>query len=243
MASLPADPAPQETIRPESKAAFLYNISRFIDWQDAKSSAGDSPVIFAVMEDDSLGPVLKRMLEDEGLNGRVLVIHSEEQIRAAREFFNVFSVSSQSPAARASILKNLRGSKVLTVSEAKNFIQQGGMVQVEGGRNVLRYKVGEDALVSGGLKAKPALKVMADKPLTVSGKEPKQVYAAWKKVFDEAQTRGEGLPVPSDIEGDLSVYGRMKAGLKWIGIFAALFVLIVGWSKFRGRRSHRGSHG
>jgi hypothetical protein len=242
-APLPTSVASPSVETTASKAAFLFNLSRFIEWQDPKASSGDSPIIFAVMEDDSLGPALKQMLESKGLNGQVLVIRDESQVKAAREFFNVFSFDTQNPVTTTRVLKELKGSKVLTVSQAKDFLERGGMVQVEMTGNALQFKVNEEILAAEGLKAAPALRQMAGKNLYIPGKDSRQMYEAWKKIFDKAQAVEGGLPVQSGDDEEISVMGRMKLALKWIAIIAVTTALIVAGRWVRNRRKRQGRRG
>ncbi len=226
-----------------SKAAFLFNLSRFIEWQDPQAVVGDSPIIFAVMEDDSLGPALKEMLESKGLNGQVLVIRDESQVKAAREFFNVFSFPGQDAVTASRVLDELKGSRVLTVSEARDFLERGGMVQVEMTGDSMQFKVNEKMLAAEGLKAAPAIRRMAGTTIVSPGRDPRQMYEAWRQVFDRAQEQGGGLPVPSGLDEDVPVLERVLIALRWIGALAGLFTLAWAWRRFAGTRKRRKRHG
>lgn len=247
-AAVPAIPAPvpmpSSSDATASKAAFLFNLSRFIEWQDPKDAVGgDSPVIFAVMEDDSLGPALKRMLESKGLNGQVLVIQDEAQVKAAREFFDVLSFDPKDPTATSRVVKDLKGSRVLTVSEAKDFLSKGGMVQVEMSGNAMQFKVNEKVLAAEGLKAAPAIRRMAGTTLIGPGQDPQRMYEAWKKVFDQAQALEGGLPVPSGALETVPILGRVGIAAHWIGLVVLLSGLVLGWRWFRGSRMRKQRHG
>jgi len=203
--------------RTQNKAAFIYNMSRFIDWKDPRVGQEGYPVIFAVMKDDSLGPTLKQLLEAKGLNGRVLIIRDEAQIQSAREFFNVFSIAPQKPEATSKIIKDLKGSRVLTVGETADFLKQGGMVQLQQSEKTLQFQLNETSMEGEGLKAEPVLKKMAGTVLTASPQNQQQLYENWKKMFDEAQAVGAGFPASE--EGTTSVWGPALAAFKWIVLF------------------------
>jgi hypothetical protein len=235
--------ATQSAGRTASKAAFLFNLSRYIEWRDPQADHADAPVIFAVMEDDTLGPALKQMLESKGLRGQVLVIRDEAQVKAAREFFNVFSFPDRRSGSVDRVLRDLKGSRVLTVSEARDFLEQGGMVQVEMTGDALQFRVNEGSLASEGLKAGPAVLRLSGTTLTAPAGDPERMFEAWQRVFDRAQAIGGGLPVASGVEEDVSVLGRMRIALRWIALLAALIAL--GWvgRRFRKGRARRDRHG
>jgi len=107
------------------KAAFLYNFSRFTSWPDEAAIAA-AGFHLCVVGNDPFDEALES-LAGKLVRSRPLIIHrsgSGPLIEPCHMVFVSPSESTRTP----ELLAELRDKPVLTVSDAENFIAQGGII-------------------------------------------------------------------------------------------------------------------
>jgi hypothetical protein len=133
---------PQKTATPEYqvKAVFLYNIAQFVEWPKDSIPEDTSSIIIGLLGKDPFGSYIDDTIKGEEVNGHPLII---ERYAAASDIKNchiLFIHSALGPKLN-SILKNLRGKNILTVSDATNFTKLGGMVGFITQENKIRIQI------------------------------------------------------------------------------------------------------
>lgn len=130
-----ADELPREY---RIKAAFLYNLTKFITWPDEKSWAADAPVTICVYGFNPFDIYLDRLSERTAKNRRIAVryLHERNENNAIEGCQIVFV--SQYNTASSTLLKTLPAtSQVLTVGDDPDFITHNGLIGlVSVGNNV-----------------------------------------------------------------------------------------------------------
>jgi hypothetical protein len=128
------------------KAAFLYNLTKFVDWPENKISDPNEPITIGVVGKDLFADAFDSMA-DKHVKGKKLLIKKFQglsQLRSQidsdsdllhrnidswRECHLLFICSSESKDFQE-ILKSIAGYSVLTVGEIENFIDAGGVVNL-----------------------------------------------------------------------------------------------------------------
>ncbi len=117
-------PAPTEE---QVKIAFLYNFVRFVEWPpDALRKTGDSFSI-GILGKNVFGQELEQALAGKTIMDKKLVLRRLNSVEEATDCQVVF-IGKSEVGKIDSILGSLRGQPVLTVSDIRRFMEQGGMI-------------------------------------------------------------------------------------------------------------------
>jgi len=109
------------------KAAFLYKFAQFTEWP-APALDGRKTIELCVLEPNPFGRVLAELVEGESLAGRPLQVRRLDR-GATPETCHVLFLPARAPE-RRDLLKRVAAKPVLTVSDAANFLDEGGIVQL-----------------------------------------------------------------------------------------------------------------
>lgn len=162
-AGLPAHGRQSEADRIEKiKAGMILNFVRFTEWPADRFESADSPIVIAVLGPDALEPILEQTLSGQTANNRRMRVvrlaypfpgpgesavseaHLEEFVQQLRDSHVLFIAHTESSRVR-NILGHVRGADVLTVGDAPDFAERGGMLglAVRGGRMAFDANVDE----------------------------------------------------------------------------------------------------
>jgi len=128
------------------KAAFLYNLTKFVDWPENKVSDPNEPITIGIVGKDLFAYAFDSMA-NRSVKGKKLLIkrfQGPSQLRSQSEsdsdvlLRNIDSwrkchllfISSSEKNDFQEILKSVAGYGVLTVGEMENFIDAGGIVNL-----------------------------------------------------------------------------------------------------------------
>jgi hypothetical protein len=107
------------------KAAFLYNIARFVDWPSAAFADGGAPVVVCVLGVDPFGTALDDALQGRTVKGRPVTIRrSHDLATGCHVVFITFSEHKRVE----DIIDRLGSTPVLSISEVDRFTQRGGII-------------------------------------------------------------------------------------------------------------------
>lgn len=117
--ALPAPAQPQNELA--VRAAFVYNLTKYVEWPRPSSS-----LLIGVVGDGPMGDTLKQLAgkTSESRAIKVVISPSDEAITKC----NVLYISYQSPKKIKVVLDKVRRSNVLTVGEVESFAKEGGIV-------------------------------------------------------------------------------------------------------------------
>jgi hypothetical protein len=150
--ALPAGADAQEaSLEYRVKAAFLLNFTRFIDWPSAATGDG-GPLTICVAERNPFGAALASTAAGETSGGRpIATIIVDNDVTPCQVLFVPRGVSA------ARHLRRVGDRPVLTVGEADDFIEQGGVVNfvLEAGR--VRFEINPKAAERHQLKVSSRL--------------------------------------------------------------------------------------
>lgn len=148
----------QAVTQPALRAAFLYNFAKFTEWPG--EAAATSPLTLCVVDDVAVESALAELVGGSVINGRPVAIShgaSGARLRACHLLY----IGEASDDRMTSVLEELQGAPVLTVSTGDGFVRLGGMVGlfVEEGR--MRFAINPDAAQRAGVKLSSRLLTLA----------------------------------------------------------------------------------
>jgi hypothetical protein len=132
------------------KAAFLYNFAKFVEWPQAAFPEPTTPVTLCVLGDDAVGASLEMVVKGEKLNDRRLVVRLLRDPQATQGCHVLFVGPEKGRLPE--ILAPLRGTGVLTVGGAADFLDRGGMIRLFLEQNRVRFDINLDAAEQSHLK-------------------------------------------------------------------------------------------
>lgn len=115
------------------KAAFLYNVMKFVQWPAAEAAEVQHPLTFCVVGTDPFGEHLDRALADRQAQGRPLVVARFEPDGDADRLVvcNLLFLGASERDRAAELIAALIASPVLTVSEWEGFAAAGGILEMQ----------------------------------------------------------------------------------------------------------------
>ena len=132
----------------EVKAAFLYNLAKFVEWPDSQSKG---PLIFGILGQDPFGETLDRIVNHKVVGGRAVAVKRSADLNQLADC-QVLFVSASETKRLKQILKDLDGRPVLTVGDNDEFVRSGGTVALVLEQNRVVLEINADRTAQAGLK-------------------------------------------------------------------------------------------
>ena len=141
----------------EAKAAFLYNVVKFVQWP------GLSPnrLVIGVLARDSFRRTLESLVNRKIVHGRSIVVRElrgEDDARGCHVIF--FDDTSEAPR-REDILRRVAEGGVLTVGDTTMFLAEGGLIRLYVESDHLRFQIDPARVQLAGLKVSAQLMSLA----------------------------------------------------------------------------------
>lgn len=152
------------------KAAYLVNFGRFMR-QNAEAAARTPDFDICIVGDDPMGQSLDAIAEGQRIGQRPVRVKRMHEAQGARSC-NIAYISSAGAERISDDLEALRGSGALTVSDAPEFLREGGMIQFVLQGDHVRFSVNLDAAHTAHVVLSSDLLRVA---LSVVGAPPKEV--------------------------------------------------------------------
>ena len=148
--------AQEEAEESNLKAAFLYNFTKYIDWNNT-----DSSDVFAigVLGSSAIYAPLEEIAQTKMANNkRIVVRHFNNPSEIT--FCNILFISARSPFSLSSILDKT-GKGTLTVAEEPGFAQKGVAFNFVLINDKLKFEANMKSIADAGLKASSQLLKLA----------------------------------------------------------------------------------
>jgi hypothetical protein len=129
------NPLPAGASTDEAKADYLYDLVKFVQWpaQDPQADS-KTPIYIGVIGSQPIEEALNRILKDQAWEGRAFQVKG---FRSADLSFttdfrlcNILYIAPSERRDLPTLLRAIKGSSALTVSDTKNFNVMGGMVEL-----------------------------------------------------------------------------------------------------------------
>ena len=144
------------------KAAFLFHFAQFIEWPPGAFKDAGAPMTYCTVGEDPFRGALEAALNGKIVGARVLRVVHFKQVEEVRECQVVF-LGGLGKKTDPEALKALADRPVLTVGEAQEFAQDGGMIGFRLEENKVRFEINLAAAERAGLKISARLLALASK--------------------------------------------------------------------------------
>src|ERR1019366_5149042 len=126
---------PAEANASEIEAAMLRNFARYVTWPPGAFQSDHSPWRLCVLGPDPFGALLERTVGDRSEQGRSFSVVRASDPAALTACHIVFIAATETRKRRAA-LAAWKGLPILTVSDAPDFLQEGGAIRLDVGDRV-----------------------------------------------------------------------------------------------------------
>jgi hypothetical protein len=142
------------------KAAFLFNFTKFTDWPPKAFPSSNAPLVIGIVGEDPFGKTIDDVVSGEVVAGHPLVVkrlRADGDLRGCHVLFISRSEKERLP----EVLRQLKGSPVLSVSEIDGFAAQGGMVNLLLANKTVKMEINQAAAEHAGLQISAKLLKLA----------------------------------------------------------------------------------
>jgi hypothetical protein len=117
------------------EAAFLRNFAHYVNWPTQAFSQDDRSWYVCVLGPDPFGDILETILEGRTEQGKPFAVFRTERLEELPSCQILFIAYAETRR-RRSVLQTLRDRPVLTVGEAPEFLDEGGVIRLDVGERV-----------------------------------------------------------------------------------------------------------
>lgn len=132
------------------KAAFLSKFGLYVEWPDPAFSSPASPVNLCVAGEDPFGEFLDKAVAGERINGRNIVIRRLKTV-GRDSGCHILYIGGSDVQRVGQIIKSVRGSSVLTVSDVRGSTAGAGIIGFVIKDNRVRFDIDDEAAAQNGL--------------------------------------------------------------------------------------------
>ena len=133
-------PSPENQV----KAVFLFNFTQFVEWPSKAFSKPQLPFVIGILGKNPFGDYLNKTILNEKVGVHPLVVKyysSLEEVKDCQILFINFDETAKLDEA----LTALKGKSILTVSDANNFLKQGGIIRFFTKNDKLHFQINPEA--------------------------------------------------------------------------------------------------
>lgn len=112
------------------KAAFLFNIAKFVEWPADKFHGAKDPIVLCVLGANPFGDTLEQAAHGISIEDRKFVVRSISDQKQTGSCHILFISSSERKRLRA-VLAEIASSGILTVGDIEGFAAEGGVVNLK----------------------------------------------------------------------------------------------------------------
>jgi len=124
---------------------FLFNFAKFVTWPDETFTNAEESFQICVLGDDSFGETLDLTMKNEKIKQRPILLQRLQEL-PTNNTCQVLFISRSEQTRLATILAYTQQRPILTVSDMKNFVIQGGMIQLYSRNNKVRFFIDPETL-------------------------------------------------------------------------------------------------
>ena len=141
---LPAVPFGQAIEEYQLKAAFIFNIAKFVEWPADAFQNPKDPIVVCILGASPFGDALEKAASGKTIDDRRFAIRPVSDMRQAGSCHILFVSSSERKRFR-SILGEIASSGILTVGDIESFATEGGVVNLKLDGDKIRIRINVQA--------------------------------------------------------------------------------------------------
>jgi hypothetical protein len=145
----------------KTKAGFLLNFTRFVDWPDSSFSGDSAPFVICVLNDSEFAATAADVIGDRRVDHRSISIEQRADVERASDCHIFFVPEAQAPLHQI-LIERTSGRSVFTISEAAGFAEMGGIANFIRSDEKLRLEINGKAAKEANLKVSARLLRIAD---------------------------------------------------------------------------------
>lgn len=132
------------------KAAYLTKFGIYVEWPGTAFASPTAPLNVCVVGDDPFGALLDTAADAQRVDGHPIAVRRLKTVTRETGCHVLYIAASEAPRL-AQIVDALRGSAVLTVSDARNGANATPVISFVVKDNRVRFNVDEEAAAQNGL--------------------------------------------------------------------------------------------
>lgn len=141
------------------KLAYLFNFAKFVEWPAGAFADPAAPIVLGVLGSDPFGSDLDALTR-RTISARKVLVRRVRGIDEARACHVLF-ISASEQGRAAEVLRSLKGSGALLVSDMDRFAELGGMIGFVTGNRTVGFEINIDAVARAGITVHSRLLKMA----------------------------------------------------------------------------------
>lgn len=132
------------------KATYLYKFAPFIEWPASAFASPTSPVVLCIVGNDPFGEIVDRAVRNQRVDDRAIALRRLQ--RATRDSgCHIMYVAGSDVQSVAEALAAVRGTPVLTVTDATSRAEAMGIIHFLVQDNRVRFEIDNQAASENGL--------------------------------------------------------------------------------------------
>lgn len=139
-----------ESLEQAVKAAYLYKFGLFVEWPSAAFTSSSSALNVCVVGDDPFGTALDSAANGQRIGGREVMVRRMKTVGRESGCHILYAAGSETQAP-GQIIAAVRGSGVLTVTDARGPGATEGIINFVIKDNRVRFDIDEAAATQNGL--------------------------------------------------------------------------------------------
>lgn len=132
------------------KAAYFYSFAKFVEWPSQSFRDGSEAVRLCILNDRLFEIELVRIVKGKSIAGHPIDVVQVQDGTQARTCHALFINSTQTRNTRR-VIEALQGTSVLTVGEAGDFLEEGGVINFVLEDDRVQFQVNKKAAVDAKL--------------------------------------------------------------------------------------------
>jgi hypothetical protein len=137
------------------KAAFIFNIIKFVEWPEGFFKNQQAPIIISILGKDPFREALETF-KDKTINGRGIVIKRVHSLESLERSHVIFVSKSEKDSLRE-IIRLAGQLGALTIGDVKGFAQSGGIINLVNIGNRIGFEINVSAADRANLKVSSKL--------------------------------------------------------------------------------------
>ena len=133
------------------KAAYLYQLGRYVEWPAKAFSSAEAPFVIGVPKEDPIAADLDQIAQVKKIENRPIQVRRFSPDGDVPACHILFLPASLAPEVQAAVIRKVSGKNVLLVGDAGSFLDLGGAVRFVIEENNVRLYIARKAAAREGL--------------------------------------------------------------------------------------------